>query len=83
MLTKFLVSVTSGGNELFATAYEKCQQERERQNSELECPLMSLFVPGKPQPQATQVSNPAQAATLYTKDNPSENYERSYTKHCN
>lgn len=56
MLTKFFVSVTSCGNELFATAYGKCQHERERQkprdrhNSGLECPLMSLFVPGKAQP---------------------------------
>lgn len=89
MLTKFLVSVTSCGNELFATAYGKCQHERERQkprdrqNSGLECPLMSLLVPGKAQPQGTQVSNPAQAATLYTKGNPSENYGRNDTKPSN
>lgn len=89
MLTKFLVSVTSCGNELFATAYGKCQHERERQkprdrqNSGLECPLMSLFVPGKAQPWATQVSYPAQATALYTKGNPSENYRGNYTKPCN
>lgn len=86
MLTKFFVSVTSCGNELFATAYGKCQHERERQkprdrqNSGLECPLMSLSVPGKAQPSATQVSNPAQATTLYTKGNPRENYRWNYTK---
>lgn len=59
------------------------QKPRDRQDSGLECPLVSLFVPGKAQPPAIQVSNPAQATTLYTKGNPSENYRRNYTNPWN
>lgn len=61
MLTKFLVSVTSCGNELFATAYGKCQHERERQqprdrqNSGLECPP---HVPVCPR-QSSTLGNPS------------------------
>lgn len=65
ILSKFLVSVTSCGNELFATAYGKRQHERDRQKYWLLAPHVPVWPSAKLNPEQSRDYNPCQAITVY------------------
>lgn len=70
ILSKFSVSVTSCGNELFAAAHGKRRQE-DRQNP-ARCPSCASLAQRKAKARAVGAYNPFQDMTLYAQGYPSE-----------